>query len=448
MKKRILAVLCAAALLLSLTACQNQSTSESMSDSSSQSQASQSSESASAEESSSEEQSSVQSEESSEQSSDGGEYVKYVLDGEITPNMISKSRLNEGNKVRLANVIKKLQNSEEVTVGYIGGAITQGTSAGNDLCYAKLTTNWLEEKFPNAKINYVNAGIGATGSYIGVHRVGTDLLSQNPDLVFVEFSVNDTTEATERNKESYDSLLRTIWQYETNPAIITIVTTQEDGTSFQQYHSEIAIKYDLPMISYHDAILDVIDHGDIEWKDISDDNIHPNVPGHKIVSQLIQSYISDVIDNLDSISGEESDFSEPATKAGFVNGQLLTPSNTEAGGTGFDVQNTLFGGFNGYWMARAKSGESYGDTALTFEVTAKNIGILYGKMTSKATFADIYIDDEFVTTLNADFSGGWGNYVECAQLKTFDEEGKHTVKIVPKDADAASMFIVNALAIA
>ena len=34
--------------------------------------------------------------------------------------MIDMSRLNEGNKVRLANVIKKLKNGEEVTVGFIG----------------------------------------------------------------------------------------------------------------------------------------------------------------------------------------------------------------------------------------------------------------------------------------------------------------------------------------
>ena len=68
-------------------------------------------------------------------------------------------------------------------------------------------------------------------------------------------------------------------------------------------------------------------------------------------------------------------------------------------------------------------------------------------MTS-ACSADVYVDDELVTTLNADFSGGWGNYVECAELKSFDTAGEHTVKIVPKGVEGKNTkFGVTALAI-
>ena len=441
MKKRISAIAAIAAVALMLSACQNSGTtaSENSSGVDSSAQSSVSSEASS------------DAESSEEQSDDGEEnYTKYTLGGEVTQHMIDKSRLNEGNKVRLASVIKKLQNGEAVTVGFIGGSITQGTSAGNELCYAKLTANWLQQTYPNATVNYVNAGIGATGSYIGIHRVTHDLLSKNPDLVFVEFSVNDTTEFTERNKESYDSLLRTIWKYQSNPAIITVVTTQEDGTSFQQYHSEIAKKYDLPMISYRDSILDTIEHGDIVWKDISDDNIHPNVAGHKIVSQLLTAYIADVEKQLDSISGDESNFDEAATAAGYENGKLIRTStegvNVEVSGQ-FKKNDAHFGGFDGYWFCKASAGTDLSDTALTFTVTAKKIGMLYGKYTGAAGIADVYIDGELATTINADFTGGWGNYVECAEIASFDTEGEHTVKIVPKTSDKASIFSVTALAI-
>ena len=81
------------------------------------------------------------------------------------------------------------------------------------------------------------------------------------------------------------------------------------------------------MISYRNTILDTIKHGDIVWKDISDDNIHPNVPGHKIVSQLLQAYISDVDKDVDNISGSESDFTTPATDAPIENGSLIQPSS-------------------------------------------------------------------------------------------------------------------------
>lgn len=451
MKKRILAILITAALAVSVTGCANNTASST--ESSTASSAAESSEASSA----AEESDASSAEESKDESSQEelkdleANYTKYTLDGDLTQHMIDMSRLNEGNKVRLANVIKKLKNGEEVTVGFIGGSITQGTSAGNELCYAKLTADWLQQTYSSAKVNYVNAGIGATGSYIGVHRVTTDLLSKSPDLVFVEFSVNDTTENTERNKDSYDSLLRTIWKSSTNPAIITIATTQEDGTSFQEQHAEIVKHYDLPMISYRNTILDTIKHGDIAWKDISDDNIHPNVPGHKIVSQLLQAYISDVDKDIDSISGDESDFSTPATKASFENGSLLTLAQAGDAVTmngEFKVNEANFGGFDGYWFFKGSNKTDLSSTNLTFKVNAKEIGILYGKYTKAGGTADIYIDDELVTTLNADFTGGWGNYVECAQLKSFDTAGEHIVKIVPKTADGPSMFSVTALAIA
>ena len=213
MKKRILAVLIATALAVSVTGCAGNATSSS--DSTSASSVAESSDTSTQTSSDASSEDESKNESSQEESKDlEANYTKYTLDGDLTQHMIDMSRLNEGNKVRLANVIKKLKNGEEVTVGFIGG----------DLCYAKLTADWLQKTYSNAKINYVNAGIGATGSYIGVHRVANDLLSKNPDLVFVEFSVNDTTENTERNKKSYDGLLRTIWKSSTNPAIITIAT--------------------------------------------------------------------------------------------------------------------------------------------------------------------------------------------------------------------------------
>lgn len=377
------------------------------------------------------------------------EEVPYVLGGELTPTMIANSRYNVGNQVRLAGVIKKLQAGEEVTVAYLGGSITQGTSAGNDLCYARLTTNWIEEQFPEAKVNYVNAGIGATGSYIGVHRADEQVLAYSPDLVFIDFSVNDTYDRMDINRASYESLLRKLWLSESAPALVCIAMTQDNGTSVQEAHGEICKKYDIPMISYHDAILDVIDKGYIKWTDISDDNIHPNVPGHAVLSAMITNYLQSVIDNVDSISGEESDFSA-VSEAGqkYQNAHFLFSSNTTPKSMGgFTIKSGYFGGFDSPWMVRATDGQFSEDDAIEFEVEAMNIGILYGKLTGNSAKADVFIDGEYRTTLDGDFTGGWGNYVEFAEIATFISEGTHTIKIVPQSKDGAAAFYVSAIAL-
>lgn len=48
-----------------------------------------------------------------------------------------------------------------------------------------------KDTFPEDDFEFVNAGIGGTDSYLGVHRVNKGVLEYEPDLVLVEFSVND-----------------------------------------------------------------------------------------------------------------------------------------------------------------------------------------------------------------------------------------------------------------
>lgn len=373
----------------------------------------------------------------------------YVITDGITDRMVALSELNLGNQVRLANALKRAEAGEELTVAYIGGSITQGTGGGDDGCYARLVTNWFEQTFSSAKINYVRAGIGATGSYIGVHRVDTDVIAKNPDIVFVEFSVNDTTENTRRNVDSYDSLLRKIWGSDSNPAIVCIGMTQDSGISFQNYHYDIAKSYDLPFISYRNAILDVIDKGHIKWTDISDDNIHPNGNGHKVLAELITHYLAKVNDGKNDISGDESDFSKPFTSDKYSNASFLTPANSEPvdeTGTFKTYPDNAFGGFNGYWNIRASSG--FNGAKLVFkDVEAQNIGLLYGMLTTGGTVLDVYIDGVLAKSVNCDFSGGWGNYAESAVIASFAEKGKHTVEIVPQENENGKMVTISGLMI-
>ncbi|MDE7194602.1 MAG: SGNH/GDSL hydrolase family protein [Oscillospiraceae bacterium] len=448
MMKKFIAIAAVAALVLSLTACKN----DTVSDSGSGAPDSSASESTPDISSAPDSNASDDVPETSDTESEPQEEIEeipYTLGGELTPTMIANSRYNVGNQARLAAFFKKLQAGEEVTAAFLGGSITQGTSAGNDLCYARLTANWIQEQFPDATVNYVNAGIGATGSYIGVHRCDTDVLSQNPDIVFVDFSVNDTTERTELNKITYESLMRKLWFAESSPAIVTIAMTQDNGTSFQEYHGEVVKRYDIPMISYKNAILDVIDKGYIQWTDISDDNIHPNIPGHALLTDLITNYLQSVIDDLDNISAEESDFSQPTENGDkYLNAKLLTPADTEPASLGaFMVRDAAFGGFNGHWMLKSSEGQFTEDDGIEFRVTAKNIGLLYGKTVSNSVKADVYIDGELVATLDTDFSGGWGNYAEFAEIAALDSEGEHTLKIVPQSKDGAAAMYISAIAV-
>lgn len=442
--KKFLSVLLAAAMITSMAGCGNSTTSESTSGSTSAS----TTESTPAADVTSGADTSASTTASSAVEEEPVPEVKYELGGELTPTMIANSVLNKGNQARLAKVIKKLQAGETVVVAYLGGSITQGSSAGNELCYARLTTNWLEEQFPDAKIKYVNAGIGATGSYIGIHRADRDVLAYNPDLVFIDFSVNDTSDRITTNKSTYEGLIRKLWNHDTAPAVICLAMTQENGTSVQDAHYEIAAKYDIPMISYRNAILDVIDKGYIIWDDISDDDIHPNVQGHAVLTQMITNYLQTVIDNVDNIDTTEPELPETdAMGSKYQNAEIVVPGDTRCSSTGiFGQHNTTFGNFGIPWVAKVPGGTEIAG-GLEFTVTAKNIGLLYGKVIANGGTLDIYVDDELATSINCAFPNGWGSYVEFADVISFDEVGEHTVKIVPQQSDVAAMYYVSALTI-
>ncbi len=377
------------------------------------------------------------------------EDTPYVIENGITERMKALADLIDGNKARLAKVFRRAQAGEEITVAYLGGSITQGSTASPTTCYAYRTTEWLKEQFPSAKINYVNAGIGATGSYIGVFRTDRDVLSHSPDLVFVDFSVNDTAEHTDRNKASYDGVLRKLWNADSKPAVVTIAMTMDDGTSFQKYHSEVCEKYDIPMISYHDAILDVIEHGHIKWTDISDDNIHPNETGHKVLTEIVTSYLGKVLGELDTIDTErESDLSEPAVTDMYASARLIVPGDPEiTNDNGWETHtDETFGNFGGYWRTSSKDGEYEGVEPLVFEVDAKSVGIFYGMQVRGGGRFDISVNGMVLNTIDTQFRNGWGDYVEAVEVIEFKEQGKNTVEIIPKKGEKTSI-IISALAV-
>lgn len=85
----------------------------------------------------------------------------------------------------LPHFFEKTAKGDSITVAFIGGSITQG-----DFCYRLQIAKYLENKYPNVKFTWVNAGVSGTGTELAVFRVDDQVLSSNPDLVFIEFSVN------------------------------------------------------------------------------------------------------------------------------------------------------------------------------------------------------------------------------------------------------------------
>ncbi len=358
-----------------------------------------------------------------------------------TENMMARSILREGNLARLASKLQyALDNKSEMTnIVFVGDSITAGSSAASSNQYVNQFTRWWEENI-SFYVNTVNAGIGATDTYLAVHRAERDVLSKDPDIIFIEF-INDAN--NDFYKTAMDSLVRKCLAYESQPAVILVEMTMEDGTCPQGVHTQIAEHYDIPVISYHDAVLPEIKAGNFTWKDISPDNIHPNDAGHKMLAQLLENFITVVKDDLANIDQTiDTEIPEAAMGDKYENAIVANRDSAEVTVTDegtFTDKPSFYQNFTNGW------GTTTGGT-ITFEVEAKNIGMVYNKNVSGTYgIAKILVDGVEVKTINADFTGGWGSYACMEEFYASDETAKHTVTIEIGDTGKTNFDIYSLL---
>ena len=73
--------------------------------------------------------------------------VKDPAEMTMEETMIYNSLMGEGSNYRLKKVIEKARAGEDVTIGLIGGAITEGYNAGTGEIHAKRASDFLFQKY-------------------------------------------------------------------------------------------------------------------------------------------------------------------------------------------------------------------------------------------------------------------------------------------------------------
>lgn len=359
---------------------------------------------------------------------DAPEEIDYssLSEQEIYDLMVKRSLMTTGDMTRMANVLKKAENGEEITVSYIGGSITEGLTvapAHPELCWANLSYEWLCEKYPDAKINYVNAGLSGTPSVLGNIRLERDILAYEPDICFVEFAVNDGSSTEYQN--SYESLVRTLLSQDNDMAVVLLFTVLENGYSCQPHMSRIGENYGLPMISELDSLGVEFAAERMTWQDYSDDGSHPHERGHEIVRDFVANYFEEVMDKLDENVGEvDRTLPEPVFSDRYVNMHFIDSANMDNVELVGFVEDDVHSAFHNGWMIKGDM-----DASLKFTLNCRAMRMIFKANNSK-TYADaeIYVDGEFICTATSNRTDGWGN-PETVVVLDREETAEHTIEI-------------------
>ncbi len=220
--------------------------------------------------------------------------------------MLERSLMQTGNPARLKRAIAKARRGEDVTIAFIGGSITQGAGAVpiNTGCYAYRTFERLcalAGKGTDENIHYIKAGVGGTPSELGMLRYERDVLRDGtvqPDIVVVEFAVNDAGDET--GGECFDSLVRKILKAANDPAVILLFAVFANDWNLQERLAVVGEAYDLPMVSVRDAVVAQFYQKPGEGKVFSKsqffyDCYHPTNLGHTVMADCI-GYLFESVD--------------------------------------------------------------------------------------------------------------------------------------------------------
>lgn len=343
------------------------------------------------------------------------------------------------NVENLRQVLKRAEEGEVLTIGFIGGSITQGCHASTlESSYVERVYRWLQHRFPQAQLRRINVAIGATGSLIGVHRVERDLLVHQPDLIFIEFAANDVP-PKRHTKLSYESLIRRILVTLKQVAIIEIFMTLQDGTSAQEEEEALAKYYDIPTIHYRDEVFNQIKAGTYTWEDIASDEVHPNDKGHGIIAELIERLIEYTMTMPVSNSRQVANLPMPLYGAPYEQGKLMSFNELVLmQKSGFVESKDQFGTIgNGYETKGTKA-----EAELILEIEANRIFLLYVKGTERRRGKiKVMVDHQPEMIVDTFFENGWGNYLETYPLVEEGAYNKHQINL--KVVKAAEEHLVS-----
>lgn len=200
----------------------------------------------------------------------------------------------------LENTVYRLKHDKKLSIGFIGGSITEGCGASSPkTSWVGRTYDWFTRTYPEAEFRFENAAIGGTGSMLGVYRLEHELLDKSdPDLVFVEFAVNDWSWPYDGIFSDMEAIVRKIRTRKPTADIIFIYTATLYATQSlvagcemesRSAHSAVAHYYgNILCVEIGEALRDAVYlHAGGDWLKYTQDNVHPNDEGYRIYADAL-----------------------------------------------------------------------------------------------------------------------------------------------------------------
>ena len=395
------------------------------------------------------------------------EEAEIDFTSEAYQEMIARSLMQMGDTGRVRRAIKKAQNGESVTIAYIGGSITQGAGATpiNSECYAyKSYRDFARVCGGGENVRFVKAGVGGTPSELGMIRFERDVLrdgKEAPDIVVVEFAVNDDGDETKGN--CYESLVRKILTRPNRPAVVLLFSVFANDWNLQDRLGVVGERYHLPMVSVLNAVTPQFRLKQGQGRVLSKnqyfyDMFHPTNAGHTVMADCLTYFFTQAAEQ--ESAGEpdplEKGLPEPVIGADFERVRLLDKkdmpegakvvcgsfcfTDTELQEVEMDEDLACTPEFPHNWMYCGQKAENDGQ-AFTLELSCRALLLIFkdsGEV--RVGRAEVFVDGERKLVADPHING----WLHCNPVILLQEQEtkRHEIRIQMAAGDEEKEFTI------
>ena len=174
------------------------------------------------------------------------------------------SLVTTGTRADWASLLQK----KTLSIGFLGGSVTQGYFEQQiiDAAYPELTAELLRQE--GYAVNMKVCAEAGMDTMIGNVLSDSVILPEKPDLIVLEFGINETT--LQHSMISFESLLRRFLEMPEPPVVCILITRSANDYSCECYMLPMAEHYGMPCISIRKGLNPLIDSGHLCWNDFAD----------------------------------------------------------------------------------------------------------------------------------------------------------------------------------
>jgi len=195
--------------------------------------------------------------------------------------------------VNLDSSIRKLKTGETLTIAALGDSLTQGWLVPKG--YPDFLNEMLSNKYPDSQIKIYNKGIPGNTSEEGLYRLRHDVLDLNPDLVLIQFALNDAYLGYPPKKFQANivAIIKNIKNSLSSEIIVLtsvpLLNAEENRMAeiFYKVLEEASVSEDVLLVKVHKYWGKKIALGINHKKLVQSDQVHPTVQGYKIMAEAI-----------------------------------------------------------------------------------------------------------------------------------------------------------------